>query len=199
MKATLRTLRRFSRGQSARALGVVLILASCRANGIDASAVAPISNDDTYATLGYLWSGVKSSIEREREPSTDNFSLALAFQLPCTRGGSGSYQGTLAGTKANGTGSANLNVTATLDECQFDDNKLTITRISAGVLTVTGTVAIVNDAWGAISLHMVATAVTVNGVFCPGGVDVTLTGTSPSGRPVSTGTACGRTGAVALP
>ncbi|MEP7384680.1 MAG: hypothetical protein ABI910_23620 [Gemmatimonadota bacterium] len=199
MKATLRTLRRFSCGRSTRILGVVLILASCRANGIDASAVAPISNDDTYATLGYLWSGVKSSIEREREPSTDTFSLALAFQLPCARGGSGAYQGTLAGTKANGIGTANLNVTATLAECQFDESRITITRISAAVLTVTGTVAIVNDAWDAINLHMVATAVTVNGVACPGGVDVTLIGTSPSASPVSTGTACGRTGAVALP
>lgn len=192
--------RRRSRGlRAARTVGAILLLASCGVGGIDSSGVAPISNDDTYALLGYLWSGVQSSIEREREPSTDTFSLALTYQLPCTRGGSGSYHGTLAGTKANGAGTANLNVTATLIECQFDDNARTITRISASGVVVSGTVAVESDSWGAINVHMLASTVTVNGVVCPGGVDVVLTGTAPSARPVSTGTACGRTGAVALP
>ena len=183
--------------RTAHALGALLVLSACGVDGIDVSKVAPISNDDTYATLGYLWSGVQSSIQRQREPATDTFSLPLSFQLPCTRG-SGAYQGTLAGTKTNGAGTATLNVTATLAECEFVDTR-TVTRVSASGIVVTGTVAIVNDAWDAINLHMVAATVAVNGVACPGGVDVRLTGTSPSARPVSTGTACGRTGAVALP
>jgi hypothetical protein len=197
MIASRHALRSIASGSPARSLALLLLLAACGVDGIDASAVAPISNDDTYATLGYLWSGVQSSIQREREPSTDTFSLPLSYQLPCTRG-SGAYQGTLAGTKANGSGNATLSLTATLAECEFVDTR-SVTRISASGVLVTGTVAIVNDAWDAINLHMVATTVTVNGVACPGGVDVILTGTSPSARPVSTGTACGRTGAVALP
>lgn len=178
-------------------VGAALLLAACGVGGIDTTAVAPISNDDTYATLGYLWSGVRSAIEREREPSTDTFSLPLSFQVSCA-GGSGAYQGTLAGTRTNGSGTANLNVTATLTDCRFSDTRA-VTTITASGVSVTGTIAVVNDAWDAINLHMIAPTVTVNGVSCPGGVDVMLTGTSPSSRPVSTGTACGRTGAVALP
>ncbi len=89
-------------------------------------------------------------------------------------------------------------MTATLSACAFD-NKVVVTTISASGVTITGTIDVANDAWSLISLKMVATSVTVNGVVCPGGVDVMLTGLSPSTPPVSTGTACGRTGAVALP
>jgi hypothetical protein len=64
---------------------------------------------------------------------------------------------------------------------------------------VTGTVAIVNDTWDVINIHLVAPTVTINEVSCPGGVDVNITGTSPSAQPISTGTSCGRTGAVPLP
>lgn len=199
MIASLGTMRA-KRWRLPRALhvGAALLLAACGVGGIDTTGVAPISNDDTYATLGYLWSGVRSAIERQREPSTDTFSLPLSFQVACAGGGSGSYQGTLAGTRANGAGTANLNVTATLTDCRFSDTRA-VTTITASGVAVTGTIAIVNDAWDAINLHMIATTVTVNGVSCPGGIDVMLTGTSPSARPVSTGTACGRTGAVALP
>ncbi len=174
MFGSLRTPRLIAFGQTARALCALSLAAACGVDGIDSSKVAPISNDDTYATLGYLWSGVQSSIQREREPATDTFSLPLSYQLPCTRG-NGAYQGTLAGTKANGAGTATLNVSATIAECEFVDTR-TVTRISASGFVVTGTVAIVNDSWDAINLHMVATTVTINGVACPGGVDVIADG-----------------------
>lgn len=180
------------------ALAVVMLMSGCGAGGIDTSLVSPISNNDTYAIIGYLWGGARSAILNKREPSTDAFSLALAFQLPCTRGGQGSYQGTLAGTKTAGRGSATLAMTGAVAACQFDD--ITAVRtVSAPLVTMTGTVGILNDTWDAISIHLVAAAVTVNGVACPGGVDVIITGPSPSAQPVSTGTACGRTGAVPLP
>ncbi len=166
--------------------------------GIDSSLNSPVSNADTYATIGYLWGGARSAILNKREPSTDTFSLPLSYQLPCTPGGSGSYQGTLAGTKSAGRGSSTLSVTATLASCQFDDIT-TIRTVSASGVSVTGTIGIVNDTWDAINIHLVATTVTVNGISCPGGVDVMITGPAPSAQPVSTGTACGRTGAVALP
>jgi len=175
------------------------LLAGCSTvGGIDTSLVSPISNSDTYATIGYLWGGARSAILNKREPSTDVFSLALGSQLPCTRGGQGSYQGTLAGTKAAGRGTATLSMTGAVAACQFDDIT-TVRTISAPLVTVSGSVGIVNDTWDAISIHLVAATVTVNGVACPGGVDVLITGPSPSAQPVSTGTACGRTGAVALP
>lgn len=166
--------------------------------GIDSSLVSPISNDDTFATIGYLWGGVRSAISSKREPDVGPFSLALSFKLPCTRGGQGSYQGTLTGTKTATGGSGTLSITASLAACQFDDRSV-ITTISASGVTAIGTIAIVNDTWGDINIHMVAPSVTVNGVACPGGVDVQLTGTTPSAPPTSTGTSCGRTGAVALP
>ena len=173
-------------------------LAGCGAAGIDTSLTSPISNSDAYATLGYLWSGARSAILNKREPSTDSFNLPLSFQLPCTRGGSGSFQGTISGTKTAGRGTATLAMTGTLSACQFDD--ITVVRtVSASGITVSGSVAIVNDAWDAINVHLVAQSVTVNGITCPGGIDVTITGTAPSAQPVSTGTACGRTGAVSLP
>lgn len=174
------------------------LLAGCGAAGIDNTLGSPISNNDTYATIGYLWSGARSAILNKREPSTDSFNLPLSHQLPCTRGGQGSFQGTLSGTKAAGRGSATLALQATVSACQFDD--ITVVRtISASGVTVSGTVGIVNDTWNAINIHMVAPTVTVNGVVCPGGIDVIITGTSPSSQPISTGTACGRTGAVPLP
>jgi hypothetical protein len=50
-----------------------------------------------------------------------------------------------------------------------------------------------------MSIKIVAPSVTVNGISCPGGVNVMLTGITPFNQPISTGTACGRTGAVTLP
>jgi hypothetical protein len=64
---------------------------------------------------------------------------------------------------------------------------------------VNGSVAIVNDTWDAINVHLVTQSVTINGITCPGGIDVTITGTAPSAQPIATGTSCGRTGAVPLP
>lgn len=181
-----------------RAIALALVLTGCGAGGIDTSLSSPISNNDTYATIGYLWSGARSAILNKREPSTDTFNLPLSFQLPCTRGGSGSFQGTISGTKTAGRGTATLAMTATLSACQFDD--ITVVRtVSASGVTVNGSIAIVNDTWDAINVHMNAPVVTVNGIACPGGIDVTITGTAPSAQPVSTGTACGRTGAVPLP
>lgn len=186
-------------GRIAGALALILAVSSCsNVGGIDTTLTSPISNDDTFATLGYFWAGARSAIQKEREPSTNTFNLALNYALPCTRGGQGSYQGTLAGTKSGGTGTAKLALGAVITACQFDE-RVRIITISAPALTVSGTVAVTNDAWGAVNIRMVASAVTVNGVSCPGGVDVTLTGTSPSGQLTSTGTSCGRTGAVALP
>lgn len=186
--------------RSARfALALVIALSGCSSvASIDTSNDSPISNDDTYATLGYLWVGVRTAIESKREPSTATFNLPLSYQFPCTRGGQGAYQGTLAGTQSGGTGSGALSLTGTLTACGLD-NSVRITTISASGLTVTGTIAITNDAWGAMSIRIVATSVTVNGTNCPGGVNVMLTGTTPFMQPISTGTACGRTGAVTLP
>ncbi len=184
--------------RSACAVAFAIAMAGC-VGGIDTTAVSPVSNDDTFAMLGYLWGGARTAIQREREPSTGNFNLALSYQLPCTRGGQGNYQGTLTGAKsAGGTGTGTLALTGTIVACQFDDRGV-ISTISASGLNVTGTIAIANDTWGAINIRMIAPTVTVNGTACPGGVDVMLTGTSPAAQPISTGTACGRTGAVALP
>lgn len=166
--------------------------------GIDESLNSPISNNDTYATIGYLWSGARSAILREREPATSPFSLALSFSVPCTRGGTGSYQGTLAGTKTSGVGSAQLAVTGKLSNCQFDDIT-TVRIVAAPTITVSGSVAVAADTWSSINIHLVASTVTINGVSCPGGIDVIIAGASPSSQATSTGTACGRTGAVPLP
>lgn len=180
------------------AIALAASLSGC-VGGIDSTGVSPISNDDTFATLGYLWAGARSAIVSRREPSVGTFNLPLAYQLPCARGGQGAYQGTLAGTKAaDGTGKGTLSLTATLAACQFDDRPA-ITTISVSDLSLTGTIDIANDSWGAINIRMIATNVSINGQPCPGGVDVMLTGASPFTPPISTGTACGRTGAVALP
>ena len=84
-------------GRMRAALGLVasLAMSGCGAGGIDTSLVTPISNSDAYATIGYLWGGVRSAILNKREPSTNAFSLPLTYQLPCTPGGQGSFQGTL--------------------------------------------------------------------------------------------------------
>ena len=182
-----------------RAVAAALVLGSCSGvGGIDATLTSPISNNDTYATIGHLWAGARSAILNKREPSTASFNLPLSYQLPCTRGGQGAFQGTLSGTKAAGRGTATLAMTATVTACQFDDIT-TVRTITASGVTVSGTVGIVNDTWDVINIRLVAPTVTVNGVSCPGGIDVMITGTSPSAQPISTGTACGRTGAVALP
>jgi hypothetical protein len=183
--------------RSAVVVLVAALGAGC-AGGIDESLNSPISNNDTYAVLGYLWGGAREAILRQREPSTDAFNLALSYVLPCPRGGSGSYRGTLTGNKTAGTGSGTLAVTGSLAACQFDDIT-TVRVVTAPNVTVTGTVAVAGDTWSTITIHLVASAVTINGVTCPGGVDVTIAGTSPSSQPTSTGTACGRTGAVPLP
>jgi hypothetical protein len=198
-RRTMRILTSSNRAMRVAGLAIVVSTAGCSSvGGIDAGSVSPISNNDTYATLGYLWAGARSAIQSKREPSTDTFNLPLNYTLPCTRGGQGAYQGTLAGTKTGGTGSATLALGAVVTACQFDDN-VRITTVSAPVVTVAGTIAVSNDAWGAVSIRLVASAVTVNGVTCPGGVDVMLTGTSPFAQLISTGTACGRVGAVVLP
>ena len=173
-------------------------LVGCGAAGIDTTLSSPISNNDAYATIGYLLSGARSAILNKREPSTDSFLLPLRFHLPCTRGGSGSFKGTISGTKTAGRGTATVAMTATLSACQFDDISV-VRTVSASGVTVSGSVAILNDTWDATNIHLVAQSVTVNGITCPGGIDVTITGTAPSAQPVSTGTACGRTGAVPLP
>lgn len=191
------TTRGWSRALQCATLVLATLLGPGCAGGIDESLNSPISNNDTYALLGYLWSGAREAILREREPSTNAFTLALSYALPCPRGGSGSYRGTLSGNKSAGTGSATLAVTGVLDACQFDEIT-TVRVVTAPNVTVTGTVAVAGDTWSTITLHLVASSVTINGVACPGGVDVTLSGTSPSSQTTSTGTACGRTGAVPL-
>ena len=198
--AWLRTQRSLGRGaRLVAACSLSLGLFSCSSvGGIDNSLSSPISNNDTFATIGYLWGGVRSAIQAKREPSTNTFSLPLTYQVPCSRGGQGSYQGTLAGSKNAGSGTATLAVTATITDCQYDDN-VRITTVTSPLVTLSGTIALQNDTWSTVNVRLVASSVTVNGVTCPGGVDVTITGSAPSAQVVSTGTACGRTGAVPLP
>ena len=197
-KKPARKRRLFRQRHGAIAVVAIALLAACASHGIDKTLVSPISNDDTFAMLDDMWAGVPAAIQSKREPSTDTFNLALTFADPCSRSGTRSYQGTLAGTKSNGSGTATLNLTASLTACEFD-NTVSITKVTATGITVTGTIKILNDTWDAISLTMIATSVTVNDVLCPGGVNVMLTGTAPSAQPVSTGTSCGRVGAVNLP
>lgn len=194
-----RALRNLRGGARRAACSLSLGLLSCSSvGGIDNSLTSPISNDDTFATIGYMWAGARSAIQAKREPSTNTFSLPLTYQVPCARGGQGSYQGSLAGSKSAGTGTATLAMTATITACQYDDN-IRITTVSAPLVTLSGTIAVQNDMWSTVNVRLVASSVMVNGVTCPGGVDVTITGTAPSAQVVSTGTACGRTGAVPLP
>ena len=176
----------------------VLLLAGCSKVGIDTSAIASVSNDDTYAMLDDVWNGVQATIASKKEPTTSLFSLALDYSLACTSGGTRSYQGTLAGTDTAGTGNATLSLTASLTQCGFDDIT-TIRTITASGVVVTGTITIAADAYAATNLHMTASSVTVNGTTCTGGFDVMIVGTSPSTQPTATGTACGRSGVVPLP
>ena len=178
-------------------LALALILSAC-VGGADTTGVSPITSDDAVATLGYLWSGAQAAIVNKKEPATDTFNLALSYKLACPRSGQRSYQGTLIGTKTGGTGTATLNMTATLTGCQFNGNN-TVTDITASGVTLTGTIGIANDAFSTTNLQMLATSLTVNGTTCPGGVNVQLTGASPSAQITSTGTACARNGSVPLP
>ena len=175
-----------------------LMLATACVGGIDESLNSPISNNDTYATIGHLWDGARSAILREREPSTDKFNLSLSFALPCTRGGTASYQGSLAGTKSGGAGGGTLALAGALAGCEFDDIT-TVRKVSAPSVTFTGTVAIAGDTWSSVNVHMVASTATINGVACPGGIDVIITAAAPSAQATSTGNACGRAGTITLP
>ena len=182
---------------SARALALVCVLTSCGVGSIDTSPSVSIGNDETFAALNGMWSGVRSAIESKRETSTSTFNIPLSYQLPCPRGGQRSYQGTLTGTKSGSSGTATLTMTATLTGCQFD-NTVSVTEVTANAVTANGAIAILNDVWSTTTIRMVATAVTVNGKVCPGGMDVVISGTSPSAQVISTGTSCGRAGAVPL-
>ena len=176
----------------------VLFAAGCSKVGIDTASIASVSNDDTYAMLDFVWSGVRATITSKKEPLTSPFNLALSYSLDCPSSGQRSYQGTLVGTNTSGTGSATLSLTATLTQCAFDD-RITIRTITASGVVVTGTIAIANDTYAATNLHMTASSVTVNGTMCTGGIDVIIVGTSPASQPTASGSACGRSGVVPLP
>ena len=199
-RMTLRLRQGASPRRSARTialLAIVVTFSSC-VSGIDPDNGTTLGNDESLATVGYLWGGMRTAIEAAREPATDTFSIALSHQLPCLRGGTGAYAGTLSGTKVAGTGSATVAATAALTACQFDDN-VTITTITAASVIFTGTIAVVSDLWGATNVRLVGTSVYVNGKPCLGGVNMIITSNSPSAQPIATGTVCGRTGAVPLP
>jgi hypothetical protein len=174
------------------------LLACSRVGGIDSNLISSVSNDDTYAALAGMWAGGQAAINAKREPLTGTFTLPLSYAIPCPAGGSRAYQGSLSGTNTNGAGSATLSMTAALDKCAFD-NRVRITTVTTSNLSITGTIAIASDAYATIALHMTAGTVTVNGINCAGGVDVTLAAPTPSSQPIATGTSCGRTGAVPLP
>ncbi len=176
----------------------VIPFTGCTKVGIDTSMIASVSNDDAYAMLSFVWSGVASAINSKKEPLTSPFSLALAYSAGCPNGGQRSYQGTLAGTSSSGTGSGTLTLTGSLTACVVNSGTTTRTFIVSNI-AVTGTIAITTDAYGATSLHLTATNVTVNGTVCEGGIDELITATSPSSQPTATGTACGRSGTVPLP
>jgi hypothetical protein len=176
----------------------VLLSAGCSKVGIDTSAIAAVSNDDTYAMLAYVWDGVQAAINSKKEPLTSPFTLALDYTAACPNGGQRSYQGTLAGTDSIGTGSATVSMTGTLTECVVDDGT-TIRTFAATGIAATGTIAITADTYAATSLHLTASSVTVNGTTCTGGIDVVVTAASPSSQPTATGVACGRSGSVTLP
>ena len=190
-------------GSAARLLPATLVVAvllgACnRVGGIDYSQIAAVSNNDTYATVADIWAGAQAAITARLEPLTGTFTLALNYAVVCPSGGQRSYQGTLTGTNTNGTGSAALALTGSLTKCAFGDTFKTTTITASGV-TITGTIAITNDAYAATSVHLVATGVTVNDVVCAGGIDMTLTALAPSSQATAAGTACGRTGSVPLP
>jgi hypothetical protein len=176
----------------------VLLFAGCSKVGIDTTAVAAVSNDDTYAMLAFVWSGVQATVNSKREPLTSPFTLALDYTAACPDGGQRSYQGTLTGTDSSGTGSATLALTGTLTNCMADDGT-TVRTFTATDIVATGTILITGDAYAATSLHLTASSVTVNGTTCAGGIDERIVATSPSSQPTATGTACGRSGVVPLP
>jgi hypothetical protein len=178
-------------------ISTVLLLGCARAS-IDSSQVAAVSNDDTYAMLDHIWAGVRTTITSAKEPQTSPFTLTLSGSPVCPGGGQQTYQGTLTGTNTNGAGTANLSLTATLTKCVFDDLVATRT-ITTPSVTVTGTIAIANDAYGLTNLHMTSPGATLNGTTCEGGIDMTITAASPTSQPTATGTACGRSGTVPLP
>ena len=175
-----------------------VLLAACSHVGIDSSQVPALSNDDTYATLGYLWGVARTAITSQKEPLTSPFSLPLVFSGTCPSGGQRAYQGTLAGTDSSGTGSATLTMTATLTLCAFDDG-ITIRKITATGVSVSGTIAISGDTYGATNVHLTAANVTVNGTTCTGGMEMIVVASAPLNQATATGTACGRSGAVPLP
>ena len=180
-------------------MAVGIVLAGCsKVGGIDSSLGSPISNDDTYAALDGIWSGAQLAITAKKEPLASPFTLPLRYDIVCPSSGQRSYQGTLTGSYASGSGSATVALTGTLTNCAFD-NKVRITTVTAASVTVAGTIAITSDAYGATNLRLTASGVTVNGVVCPGGIDVAVAGPTPSSQPTSTGTACGRLGSVLLP
>jgi hypothetical protein len=185
-------------GLSCLLVAVTIALTACAAGSIDNSQNTGLSNDDTYATLADIWSGAQAALNAKRDPQDANFTLPLSYTIVCPSGGQRLYQGTLTGTDSAGTGSATLAMTASLTSCAFDDG-VKITTITATGIGINGTIAISNDAYATTNLHVTATTVTVNGIACLGGIDVTISGPSPSAQPTSTGTACGRAGIVPLP
>jgi len=176
----------------------VLPFSGCKRVGIDASDIASVSNDDTYAMLAFVWDGVQAAVNSKKEPQTSPFNLALSYSAGCPNGGQRSYQGTLAGTDSSGTGTATLSLTGTLTACVVDDGATARTFNATGV-AATGTIAIAGDAYAATNVHLTASSVTVNGTICTGGVDLLVAAASPSSQPTVTGTACGRSGVVQLP
>lgn len=165
--------------------------------GIDATS-ATVSNDDAVSTLSYLWNGTREAISGAKESPNATFTIPLKLSGACSGGGTRNYTGTLTGTASNGSGSATVNMTAALANCGYDQTSK-ITTITAASATITGTIAITNDAFGATTLTLTAPVVTVNGVDCTGGITMQLTASSPLAQPVATGTMCGRTGAIPVP
>jgi hypothetical protein len=180
-------------------LALALSLAGCSGvGGIDNTPSNTLGNDETYAALALIWDGTREAITSKKEPADPTFTLPLSYALVCPSSGQRSYQGTLTGTNNAGTGSATLAMTASLTNCAVDD-KVNITTVTASGVTISGTIAIANDAYAATNLHLTSTNVTVNGKACTGGIDVTIVGSAPNAQPTSTGTACGRSGSVPLP
>ena len=164
----------------------VVLFTGCSKVGIDNSAIASVSNDDTYAMLDFVWNSVQATINSKREPLTSPFTLALDYTAACPDGGQRSYQGTLAGTDSSGTGSATLSLTGSLTQCMVDDGT-TVRTFTATGIAATGTIAITGDAYAATSVHLTASSVTVNGTTCTGGIDEMIVATSPSSQATATG------------
>ncbi len=166
--------------------------------GIDAAATAGVSNADAVATLSYIWSGARDAINGAKESPKASFNIPVSLSGECPGGGSRNYSGTISGTNVGGSGTATVHITAALNKCGYDQTT-TITTIDAPAVTVTGTIAIVSDAYGASTLTLTVPALTVNSVSCTGGIAMSLVATSPSSQPTATGTICGRSGAIPVP